>query len=30
MKHLCLPIWFDLEENISDKVVKEIKETQGV
>ena len=24
-KHLCLPIWFDLEESISDKVVSEIK-----
>ena len=24
-KHLCLPIWFKLEEAISDKVVKEIK-----
>jgi perosamine synthetase len=29
-KHLCLPIWFDLEENISDKVVKEINESLGV
>ena len=29
-KHLCLPIWFDLEENISDKVIKEIKESLGV
>jgi len=26
-KHICLPIWFDLEENISDKVLKEIKES---
>ena len=25
MQHLCLPIWFDLEESISDKVVSEIK-----
>ena len=30
MKHLCLPIWFDLEENISDNVIKEIKESLGV
>ena len=29
-KHLCLPIWFNLEENISDKVIKEIKESLGV
>jgi len=29
-KHLCLPIWFDLEEKISDKVIKEIKESLGV
>ena len=29
-KHLCLPIWFELEENISDKVIKEIKESLGV
>jgi dTDP-4-amino-4,6-dideoxygalactose transaminase len=29
-KHLCLPIWFELEENISDKVIKEIKESSGV
>ena len=28
-KHLCLPIWFGLEENISDKVVKEIQESLG-
>ena len=27
LKHLCLPIWFELEENISDKVVNEIKES---
>ncbi len=25
LKHLCLPIWFDLEESISDKVISEIK-----
>ena len=30
LKHLCLPIWFGLEENISDKVIKEIKESLGV
>ena len=30
MKHLCLPIWYDLEENVSDKVIKEIKESLGV
>ena len=29
-KHLCLPIWFELEENTSDKVIKEIKESLGV
>ena len=29
-RHLCLPIWFGLEENISDKVIKEIKESLGV
>ena len=29
-KHLCLPIWFELEENVSDKVIKEIKESLGV
>jgi len=29
-KHLCLPIWFGLEENISDGVIKEIKESMGV
>jgi len=29
-KHICLPIWFDLEENISDKVIEEIKESSGV
>ena len=25
LKHLCLPIWFDLEDSISDKVVSELK-----
>ena len=30
MRHLCLPIWYDLEENISDNVIKEIKESLGV
>ena len=29
-RHLCLPIWYELEENISDKVIKEIKESSGV
>ena len=29
-KHLCLPIWYDLEESVSDKVIKEIKESLGV
>ncbi len=29
-KHICLPIWFDLEEKISDKVINEIKESSGV
>ena len=24
-RHLCLPIWFDLEESVSDKVVNELK-----
>ena len=24
-KHLCLPIWFNLEESVSDKVVSELK-----
>tara|TARA_Y100000590_G_scaffold426042_1_gene534657 strand:- start:12147 stop:13196 length:1050 start_codon:yes stop_codon:yes gene_type:complete len=24
-KHLCLPIWFGLDENVSDQVVKELK-----
>ena len=26
-KHLCLPVWFDLEEKISDGVIGEIKES---
>ena len=26
-KHLCLPIWYNLEESISDQVVNEIKES---
>ena len=30
LKHLCLPIWFKLEENISDKVIEEIKESLGM
>jgi dTDP-4-amino-4,6-dideoxygalactose transaminase len=25
LKHLCLPIWYDLEESVSDKVVSELK-----
>jgi len=29
-RHLCLPIWYGLEENISDKVIKEIEESSGV
>lgn len=29
-RHLCLPIWYELEENISDKVIKEIEESSGV
>lgn len=24
-RHLCLPIWFELEESVSDKVVRELK-----
>ena len=27
-KHLCLPIWFDLEESISDKVISELKDSK--
>ena len=30
LKHLCLPIWYRLEDNISDKAIKEIKESLGV
>ena len=30
LKHLCLPIWYRLEDKISDKAVKEIKESLGV
>ena len=30
LKHLCLPIWFNLEEDISDKVVEELKRSSGV
>ena len=30
LKHLCLPIWYDLEESISDKVVNELKESKEV
>jgi len=29
-KHLCLPIWYQLEENVSDKAIAEIKESLGV
>ena len=29
-KHLCLPIWYGLEESISDKVIKELRESMGV
>ena len=29
-KHICLPIWFGLEEKISDRVIKEIKKSSGV
>ena len=28
--HLCLPIWYKLEENISDKAIEEIKESLGM
>ena len=28
LKHLCLPIWFDLEESISDKVISELKSSK--
>jgi len=30
LKHLCLPIWYRLEDKISDKAVQEIKESLGV
>ena len=30
LKHLCLPIWFDLEESISDKVLSELKTANKV
>jgi dTDP-4-amino-4,6-dideoxygalactose transaminase len=30
LKHLCLPIWYRLEDNILDKAIKEIKESLGV
>ena len=30
LKHLCLPIWYMLEDKVSDKVVQEIKESLGV
>ena len=30
LKHLCLPIWYMLEDKISDKAVQEIKESLGV
>ena len=30
LKHLCLPIWYRLEDNISDKAIEEIKESLGV
>ena len=28
LKHLCLPIWYDLEESISEKVISELKESK--
>jgi len=28
LKHLCLPIWFGLEESISDKVISELKNSK--
>lgn len=28
LKHLCLPIWFGLEESVSDKVVSELKSSK--
>ena len=30
LKHICLPIWYRLEDSISDKAIKEIKESMGV
>ena len=27
LKYLCLPIWFELEQNISNKVANEIRES---
>ena len=30
LKHLCLPIWYGLEESISDQVVNELKESKKV
>ena len=30
LKHLCLPIWYMLEDKVSDKAVQEIKESLGV
>ena len=30
LQHLCLPIWYGLEESISDKVVSELKESKKV
>ena len=29
-KHLCLPIWFELEDSISDAVVDEIKDSAKI
>ena len=29
-QHLCLPIWFELEESISDKVIRELKASKKV
>ena len=28
LKHLCLPIWFGLEESISDQVISELKNSK--
>ena len=30
LKHICLPIWYRLENSISDKAIEEIKESVGV